>query len=344
MRTDPNLPPAGPRTVDGWFVTDSEFPSDPIERLVHYARLAPSIRNSQPWKFVLGSSSVDVFADRARWLSVADGDRREMHLSLGCAIESLRIAADFGGYGTGLQYFPMQSDETLVARVSVALGGPKRADPAADLLRSMLTRRTSRKVFDTAQPVGDKDKSALYSCFEVGGVSLHFLSERTALDALAALETRADAMLFAKPEYRAELAHWVGRGALGTSWLMSKIGQLAVGHLRGSDRIAREDTERVASAPLVCLLTTHHDQRVDQIQAGEAYMRIALVAESRDLRIQPVSQVLETAETRAGVAKIFGLGERTAQHLFRLGHAEPEAGPSTRLPLDSIMVRMARTG
>jgi hypothetical protein len=341
MRTDPNLPPVGPRTVDGWFVTDSEFPSDPIERLVYYARLAPSIRNSQPWKFLLGGSTIDVFSDCARWLNVADGDRREMHLSLGCAIESLRIAADFGGYGTGLQYFPMHNDETLVARVSVALGGPKRADPAAGLLRSMLTRRTSRSVFDPAQLVSEKDRSALYSCFEVGDVSLHFLSERVALDVLVALKTRADAMLFAKPEYRAELAHWVGRGALGNSWLMSKIGQLAVGHLRGSDRIARDDTDRVASAPLMCLLTTRHDRRVDQIQAGEAYMRIALVAESRDLRIQPVSQVLETAETRAGAAKIFGLGERTAQHLFRLGHAEPEAGSSTRLPLESIVVRLA---
>ncbi|MBV8030312.1 MAG: nitroreductase family protein, partial [Betaproteobacteria bacterium] len=114
--------------VDGWYVGENpkEFPPGPMERLVYYARLAPSAQNSQPWKFVAGNAEIDVFADEERALPAADSDRRELHISLGCAIEALRIAADYGGWGSDLAYFPVSHDPSLVARVRFALAGPKR--------------------------------------------------------------------------------------------------------------------------------------------------------------------------------------------------------------------------
>jgi hypothetical protein len=325
--------------VDGWYVADAKFPVKPLERLVYYARLAPSAFNSQPWKFIAGASGIDVFADLARWRPAADADRRELHLSLGCAIESLRIAADFAGWGTEVAYLPVEGDETLVARVSVSLTGPKRDDAAADLLSRMVTRHTSHRLFDPAKPVADADRKRLYQCFEIGDVSLHFLNDRLALDALAAVEGRADAALLARPGYRAELATAVGAGFLGSAWPLSKLGQLAFAHLPIGSPMKESDAERLASAPLIALLTTRQDRRVDQVQAGQAYMRIALVAESHDIRVQPVSQVLEVAEARAEVARIFTLGDRVAQHMFRLGHAEAEKRPYPRRPLGEILVK-----
>lgn len=343
MKTATRLQPPRHKVVDGWIVDGTTaFPNDPLERLVYYARLAPSSHNSQPWKFRLAAGEIDVFADHARWLRTADADRREMHLSVGCALEALRIAADFAGYGTEVRYFPLEHDDTLAARVTIAYGGPKRENPAAGLLEAMTTRRTSHRYFDPARPVADDDKRELYRCFEVGDASLHFLSDRTSLDLLAGLESRADAALFANPAYREELGESIGDGMHGKSWLLSKLGQLAVGHLPVGARVAHGDAERLASAPLVALLTTRHDRPLDSVQAGEAYMRVALVAESRDIRIQPVSQILEVEETRAGVARLFGLGDRVAQHLFRLGHAEAETHGAQRRPLGSFVIREAQ--
>lgn len=336
-------PPKRAPMVDGWYVADAKFPSDPMTRLVYYARLAPSSHNSQPWKFVAGASEIDVFADHGRWLRVGDADGRELHVSLGCAIESLRIAADFAGWGSQVSYFPVARDESLVARVRFSLAGPKREDAATDLLQHMVTRHTSHSLFDPARPVSDEDRKRLYRCFAIGDVSLQYLHERTALDALAQVETRADAALFANPEYRAELARYVGQGAFGTSWLVSKLGQLALGHLPMGSRVKHEDAERLASAPLIGLLTTRQDRRRDQLQAGEAFMRIALVAEAHDIRVHPMSQTLEVAETRADVARVFGLGDRVPQHLFRLGHAEAEARRTPRRPLEAILIRSAQT-
>ncbi len=328
-----------PKSVDGWFVSDAPLPEEPLERLVYYARLAPSSHNSQPWKFLLGAGEIDVFADLGRWLKVADPLRRELHASIGCAIESLRIAGDYAQFGSSVKYFPIDGDDTLVARVSIALQGPKRSLPAASLLEHMITRRTSHREFDRARPVSDEDRKALYRSVEVGDVSLQFLQERPQLLALAELEESADRKLFANPAYREELARGVGDGALGTSWLMSTLGRFAVGHLPVGHQVAKDDAARLASSPLVGLLTTRGDQAVDAVQAGEAYMRLALMAESRGLRVQPVSQILEVEETRAEAAKLFGLGGRVAQHLFRIGHAEPEQGPHQRRPLAELLVK-----
>ena len=339
MSVTKDSPSKKPRTVDGWHVTDASFPADPIGRLVYYARLAPSTHNSQPWKFVAGSSHIDVFADEGRWLRAMDPDRRELHVSLGCAIESLRIAADFGGWGSMTEYFPVPDDATLVARVRIAFAGPKREESAADLLRHMVTRHTSHRLFEAARPVADSDRSRLYKCFQIGDVSLHFLNDRLALDSLAAVEARADAALLARADYRTELARSIGDGMLGMPWLLSKMAQLAVGHLSMADPGKHSNAERLASAPLVALLTTHQDRRIDQVQAGEAFMRIALVAEAHDIRVQPMSQVFEVAEARAELARLFALGDRVSQHLFRLGHATPETGPSARRPIKDIFVR-----
>ena len=332
-------PPKKPRTVDGWHVTGASFPPDPIGRLVYYARLAPSTHNSQPWKFVAGSSRIDVFADEGGWLRAMDPDRRELHVSLGCAIESLRIAADFGGWGSETEYFPVPGDETLVARVRIAFAGPKREGSAADLLGHMVTRHTSHRLFETGKPVSDRDRSRLYKCFQIGDVSLHFLNDRLALDSLAAVEARADAALLARTDYRAELARSIGDGMLNMPWLLSKIAQLSVGRLSIAGPAKHSNAQRLASAPLVALLTTREDRRVDQVQAGEAFMRVALVAEAHDIRVQPVSQVLEVAEARAELARLFALGDRVSQHLFRLGHAAAETGPSARRPIKDILVR-----
>lgn len=332
----------GPKMTDGWYVADEALPAHPLERLVYYARLAPSSHNLQPWKFVVGESEIDLFADIDKWLRVADKDRREMFVSLGCAIEAIRLAADYAGYGTEVRHFPVADNEVLVARITVSKEGPKREEAAGHLLRYMPSRHTSHKIFDRARPVSEADKKNLYNSCQIGQVSLHFLTESAALEGLAALERRADAALFADAGYRQEISEWLTRGLIGSSWLLSKLGQFAIEHLPVGGQVGRADAARLASAPLVGILTTRGDRRVVQMQAGEAYMRLALVAERYELRMQPVSQVLEVQQTRAEMATLCTLGDRVVQHIFRIGHAEPEAARTGRVPLSSLIIRADR--
>jgi len=322
-----------------WPLADEVLPSHWLIRLVYYARLAPSTHNSQPWKFVIGTREIDIVAEDARWLKVADPNRREMFISIGCAVESLRVAADFAGLSTEVSYFPIEHNATLVARVRVDAPGTRREAAIPELLPHTVTRRTSHRRFDPERPVGEEDRRALYTSFASPDVAMHFITDRAALDRLATLEREADLALFSDPLYRSELAAWVGEGLLSSSWLVSKLGQFAISMLPVGAQVAQSDASLVASAPLAVLLSTRRDLAEEQVHVGEAYLRIALTAEARDLRIQPISQVLEFPETRHQVAEAAGLNDRFAQHIFRLGFGPAEPAIRRRRPLDQIVLR-----
>jgi hypothetical protein len=63
-----------------------------LMRCVHAATLAPSLHNSQPWRFRLMGEAVEVYADRHRQLEVLDPDGRELMVSVGAAVFTLRLA------------------------------------------------------------------------------------------------------------------------------------------------------------------------------------------------------------------------------------------------------------
>lgn len=323
----PLVPGAGP------------VPSHWLERWIYYARIAPSTHNTQPWKFIVGRNEIDVVVDHRRWLNVSDPQQRELYISMGCAIESIRLAADFANCETSVSYFPVHGDATLVARVKMEGTGSRREFAMPEMLPFAVTRRTSHKKFDPARPVTDIERRAIYTCFGDPGVSLHFITDRGALDSLARLELEADWALFANDEYRDELARWIGDGGLGANWLLSKVGQFAVGMLHAGSSIAQGDADRVSSSPLAALLSTRGDMPVDRVHVGEAYMRVTLLVESLGLRLQPVSQVLELDSTRQRLADALDLQGRHAQHLFRLGHAAPEPAEYRRRPMQELMLR-----
>lgn len=94
-----------------WTIIESDFPAtypmaDRIRFLIRYALLAPSSHNTQPWQFRIADDRVDVFMDEGRWLKVADKDQRELHISIGCALENLLIAAKHFGLVHSTDYLP----------------------------------------------------------------------------------------------------------------------------------------------------------------------------------------------------------------------------------------------
>jgi hypothetical protein len=271
---------------------------------------------------------------------VADPERRELHVSIGCAIESICIAADFAGFGTSVGHFPARHDASLVARIRVALAGPKRDQPAADLLDAMAARRTSHRLFEPDRIPGAADIDRLARAAAIFGVELRTLSDPDRLDDLARLEDRADELLFADPAYREELGRGIGDGMLGTSWLLSKLGQFAVGRLGATRPIGAGDVERLSSAPMVGLLVTPGSSPAEAVRVGEAYLRMALLAESAGIRVQPVSQILETTHTRDRLNAVFGVSNAVPQHLFRLGYAAGEPGTRPRRAMRELLVRM----
>lgn len=224
--------------ITPWQIKEEGFPAkgkteDKFNFLLRYAILAPSSHNSQPWEFSIGDSEIRVFADRSRWLKVADADQRELHISVGCALENLLIAAEHFRYGHSVEYFPGGEDGP-VAGVKLNPDGKVEKSRDSVLFDMIPCRSTNHNLYD-AKPIPQGDMARLHDCCYEEGFWLFPTNEasneaelRRKVDDLI---TRADAIQLTDPAYKEELAWWIGQGVFGASWLMAKVSQLAVTYL-----------------------------------------------------------------------------------------------------------------
>jgi len=343
-------------SLQAWDVRDSDLPANSSDRpafLIRYAILAPSSHNSQPWKFNVSEDRILVYADERRGLSIADPDRREMYISLGCALENLAIAAEHFGYSSNITYF--SGPEDLVAEVELQSTDIPESDANSILFSAIRSRQTNRNPYQ-ARSISDADLEALYSA--AGHKSLTnaslpaaavFLSNDSAtIEGFRGLVVQADGIHYADADYKAELGHWLGQGGLGPTGLQAKAAQLALVFLdMGPDETAK-DAELINSTPYIGFVCTErrgenanpsYATRISAVIAGRAFERFWLAATALGLSLQPMSQPLEVEETKEKLSWLLPSGNMSeVQQTFRLGYAASEGRHTPRRPLEEVLV------
>jgi hypothetical protein len=305
-------------------IDDADFPrrSNRIAQfnfLTRYAMLAPSSHNAQPWKFATKNYRLLLLVDRSRQLAVADSDRRELHISMGCALENLLIAAAHFGYACEVEYFPEPENGDLVARIGlVKSDGASLHHP--ELFEAITQRRTNRQPYEPV-PLSRMHERQLYACCNEGDILLELSALSSVKSAVEGLVQRASVIQFADPAYRKELAHWVGRGSFGAAWPAAKVGETIVSHVNIGPAVARRDSAALRTAPLIGLLSSVTDDRISQVRVGQVFERIALTASRLSIHLQPMSQILQVPALRSSLANILGSSLWAPQHLFRIGYA-----------------------
>jgi len=334
-RYDPKVTP--------WKIQEKEFPRDGnglerLEFLLGYAILAPSSHNTQPWQFRVGEDKIQIWADKRRWLTIADADQRELHLSLGCALENLLVAAEHFGYGHQVTYFPEPDLEDQAGLVTFQPGTESSPVRPPALFDAIPARRTNHQLYEESRPIPDPDRQRLQNLCMEEGLYLHLTDDVVIKRKVDELIAEGDARQFADPAWREELGYWIGQGVFGTPWLMSKMGQLAVTYLNMSQKTARKDSELLLSAPLLGVISAKKDDRPTQVKAGQLFERVSLMATALGIQIHPMSQILEFPDLKAEVAALIPEPDVIPQHTFRLGYAEPEKNPTPRRPLAEVLV------
>ena len=319
-----------------------EFPRTyPIQEqlrfLIRYAILAPSTRNTQPWRFRVDCERIEIRPDFTRWQPVADPDRRELYLSLGCAIENLIVAAEQFGYRHTVVYQPVSPDEEVAAALAFRPGGRGSAERRGLTLNTLLARRSAHGRF-TERELSAADMDALRLCLADRDLDLSFATEPERRRALQGLHRLGHEIALADPGYRRELADWVEGGAFGTPWPVSKFGGAAIASGRMARQLARLDALAVGSAPLLMLISSREDDRQSQIRSGQLLERLWLAATARDLGFQSLSAALATRSLRAGLSSVMDARLPWAQQLVRVGHPRRRPGHRTpRRPLDDVI-------
>src|SRR5829696_7754555 len=95
-----------------------------LRHALDHAVMAPSTHNAQPWRFNVAPGHIDLYADRARSLPVADPHDREMTISCGACLFFLRTAIRHLGWDEATVLLPESTDDDLLARVALVRQTP----------------------------------------------------------------------------------------------------------------------------------------------------------------------------------------------------------------------------
>jgi nitroreductase len=293
---------------------------------VHAATAAPSLHNSQPWRFRIDGATVDVYADPSRHLHVIDPTGREQMISLGAAVFNLRIAVRQAGYECSVAPFPSPD---VVARVTA--GRPLAPTPAVEALHAAIAQRhTNRWPFAPAAVPADALERLVGAARREGAMLT--VAGPPARDAILGLALEADRRVRARPGYQEELARWTGASIRHDgvpAWATGPWDVLEAMPLRDLSAVPRPEA-RFEPHPTILVLATDADEPADWLRAGQALQRVLLTATRLNLATTPISQPVEVPSVRAA------LSARTAQMVLRVGYGKP-AGRSPRRPVTEVL-------
>ena len=139
---------------------DPSSPADEITRFaIEQAVRAPSVHNTQPWWFYGADREIGIHADDERQLHVADPEGREMLISCGAALFTIRVALRNAGLVPLVRVLPEPDLPTLVAKVSWTEAAPP-AEIERVLFAAVSQRRTHRGAFEAdAAAFGHHDRA-----------------------------------------------------------------------------------------------------------------------------------------------------------------------------------------
>lgn len=319
--------------------TQTEIDSHTAKDVISAAMRAPSGHNTQPWKFTLSGDTITVSADLNRALPVADPDRRELFISVGCALENLLIAAEHHGFGHTVEYGAEAINESPLVTVSLTAEGVRSPFRPDTLYDAIADRHTNHRLFNE-RPIPEADVESLEGMVVEDGITVHMIRNGALKTELGRLVGEADVAQFADPAWRRELGYWLGKGVFGTPPLIAKIAKIVVTHLDMGKGTAKKDVELFNSAPVIGIVAAQkHSPKswIRWVRTGRAYERMALAATGKGIATHPMSQLLEVPDVKEKMTNLLSGYEGTPQHVFRMGYADPERKRPPRRPLESVL-------
>lgn len=328
--------------VPGPLPPTAPLPAGLIDSMVATAARAPSVHNTQPWRFRAGAYGVELIADPSRHLPGIDAAGRELLVSCGAALFGLRLTVRQAGYLPLVRLLPDSTQPTLLARVQ--LGGPApMTSSELRLLRAVPHRHTHRGSFDP-EPVAAALLTGLQADAAEEGAILCYVDQPGHYQQLAALVAAAAQQQEADASARAETGSWT-RPSVDTARdgvparAFPAPGRPQAGRLAQRDfDIGRgfgllDDNAGPPSATAV--LITVADRPADWLRAGQALHRLLLHAASRWVFASLHSQPLELPSLRAEIRARLAL-PGAPQMLLQLGPVHTTAATGRRPPAEIL--------
>lgn len=309
---------------------------------VQLACRAPSVHNSQPWRWIAEDGRLRLFIDRHRTVPGTDQSSREAIISCGAVLDHLRISMLAAGWRSGVKRFPNPKDPDELAAVEFH-PAEHVTHAQRESARAIMRRRTDRLPLD--QPTyWDLFEPALRSGIDDSSVRLHVLPDEARLQlAEASLLTetiRRDDWL-----YHLELDWWTSPFVVNEGVPPSALASDAEHHRVDVGRefplrLHADRRPRVkADWSKILVLSTPQDNRADWLSSGEVLSTVLLECTVAGMATCTLTHLTELDESRDIVRRLID-PDTQPQVLIRAGIApviEDIPAPTPRRPLGEVL-------
>jgi len=313
-----------------------------LRRAVGLACRAPSVHNSQPWRWVAGDGVVHLYLDRRHLVPGTDRSGRQALISCGAVLDHFRVAMLAAGWRTVVERFPSPGEPDHLA--SIELRSVDHVTKAQrDQAEAILQRRTDRL------PLGQPTYWNFFEPTLRGIVAEHPVRLDVLSDDVRPLLAKASQLsgLLRRDDasYHAELDWWTSPFALTEGVPPSALASQRE-HRRvdvGREFPARGDADRRpevrADWSKILVLSSTEDTREGALRCGEALSTVLLECTVAFLATCTLTHLIELDESRDFVRSLLD-EQGQPQLLIRAGiapHMEVLPAPTPRRPLDDVL-------
>jgi hypothetical protein len=310
--------------------------------LIELAARAPSVHNTQPWRFRVSQHAVELCSDTSRQL-LEDPAGRQMLISCGGALYGLRLGIRSLGYRPEVEPFPEPGQRRLLARVRLGPAAPITSDERR-MLHAVPHRHTHRGPFEPG-PLPDGLLARLQDDVTSEGATLVVIEAGPGYQKLASILSAWSRGQDLYPtsraglQSRAEAERWTREaGSQARDGVPANAFPATAGREPG--RLPQRDFDLGRGwgllpsggppAPVTAVLVTSGDGEKDWLRAGQGLQRLLLRAASQWVFASLQTQPLQVTSVRAQIRSSLAL-PGPPQILLQLGLART-THPTARRP------------
>jgi hypothetical protein len=315
--------------------------------LIRMACCAPSIHNTQPWKWhVVGPAAVELYADRGRQLATLDPRGRSLAISCGASLHQLSTAAEAFGVHAEATLLPDRQNPDLLAVVRLTPGDLTRN--GTELLAALEDRRTDRRGFTDGE-VPQARLAGLAEETSIGGPYVVPVADAALRVLVERLVERARTAQRMNERAASEQDAWIERGTADGIPVGLAEPTPRDGVAPRPDRFNRRSRQDASSATgteddpagdVPVLICTTHDDQKSWLEAGQVLSTLWVRATRGGLSVVPDSQVIENDATRRLLRQALPDPSGQPQLLVRVGWQEssrPRLAASPRRDLRDVL-------
>ena len=281
--------------------------ADVIKGALELAVRAPSLHNSQPWRWVAGGGVLELFADPTRIGRSTDSTGREVLISCGAVLDHLRVAMAAAGWDTNVDRFPNPNNHDHLATIDFS---PVELITSAQCERAdaILRRATDRLPF-AAPPHWDSIEPVLRSALNDSVAMLHVIPD-VKRPRLAEASQLTESFRRDDVTYHAELRWWTSPFAtsdgIPPSAAVSEAEEQRVdvgrafptrGHGAGRALVGYDQSK-------ILVLSTYDDSRGNALGCGEARSTVLLECTMSSLATCTLTHMIELHACREIVRRL----------------------------------------